>query len=190
MSDNRERPGVPGPDAAQAARRPRRCPVNGPHADADLPAAIRALPRCPVKGAPIPFSSGTNAEGAGRFGINDHLAVMFCVIGGLCGICGTKLDGEAAFLVRDTRPIDLAALSFADPPNHEACALWATRLCPRIAASDASGRGWLIIACESWSPGPPPDGSKGLVGFAPGPVKRIRVLAYDGGKLAEREVIS
>jgi hypothetical protein len=191
MSDNRRlRPCGPGRDPARAAAPPH--PAAGRHIDAGLPAVIKSLPRCPVKGAPIPFSSGTDDQGAGRFGINDPMATMICVIGGLCGICGTKLDGEAAFLVIDTRPVDPAVLIFADPPNHESCAEWAMRLCPFISRpdgvrSDGTGKpGWLIVVAGSWSPVPPPPGSKGLVGFIPGPVERIRAFAYDErGKLTE-----
>lgn len=162
------------------------------HTGANVPDAIKALPRCPVKGAPIPFSSGTDADGAGQFGRNDLLATMMCAVGRLCGVCGTKLGDEVAFLVIDHRPVNPALLVFADPPNHESCAEWATRLCPRIASRDrtrwhgATEPGWLIIVVSSWSAGPPPEGSKGLVGFVPGPVERIRRFAYgDGDKLAE-----
>ena len=151
---------------------------------------MTALPVCPVRGLPIPFSSGTDPEtGAGQFGRNDPLAVMLCAARGLCGICGNPVGDNVVFLVRDTRPMDLFALVFADPPNHEACAERAMRLCPRIRGPRPGERGWLLIVADSCTPGPPPEGANGLVGFTPGTVMQIRVFAYgEAGRLAEAGV--
>jgi hypothetical protein len=145
------------------------------------------LPVCAARGLPVPFSSGTDADGRGQYGVNDHLPTLLCAAKGLCGICGEPLEDDAVFLVRDSRPMDLFALVFADPPNHEACAEQAMRMCPHIRdqGADAGRRGWLLIIAGSYSPGPPPEGSSGLVGFVPGDVVQIRVFAYSGGTLAE-----
>ena len=159
--------------------------MTSPHTGADPADAIGRLPRCAVTGLPVPFSSGTNPEGAGQFGVNDPIGVMLCAARGLCGICGEPLGDDAVFLVRDRRPMDLFALVFADPPNHETCAERAMRLCPRIRDQQPGVRGWLLIIAEGCAPGPPPDGANGLVGFRPGPVAAIRIFAYQGGRLAE-----
>ena len=159
--------------------------MTGPHAGADGADAIGRLPRCAVTGLPVPFSSGVEPDGAGQFGRNDLLAVMLCAARNLCGVCGEPLGDDAVFLVRDRRPFDLFALVFADPPNHEACAGRAMRLCPRIREQQSGVRGWLVITAEGCTAGPAPSGSTGLVGFVPGWVRQIRVFAYDGDKLTE-----
>lgn len=142
------------------------------------PEPIRELARCARTGLPVPFSSGTDGDGAGRFGINDPLATMMCAAGRLCGTCGRAITGEATFLIPDW-PLDLGeGLAFADPPNHEACADDAMSLCPHIARAQAATRsdgtpkpdGWMLLT----------------VGFYAGPPVRLRRLAYDAaGRLQE-----
>jgi hypothetical protein len=40
------------------------------------PEAVQGLPECPVRGLPIPVSSGRDpGTGAGRFGVNDPVAI-------------------------------------------------------------------------------------------------------------------
>jgi hypothetical protein len=145
-----------------------------------VPAALARLPVCPVRHLPIPYSSGRDESGAGRFGVNDCLAKMACGVLHLCGICGEPLAGDLVFLTADPG-VPLHQPVFPDPPNHEACADAALQWCPRIARPGP--RGWLMWITGSYDLVP---GRKALLDFRPGPAARIRRFAYDqDGRLAE-----
>lgn len=152
-----------------------------PHAH--WPACVAGLPVCPVRGLPVPYSSGTDpGTGAGKFGANDLMAKMACAIGGLCGVCGQPLgDGQIVFIAVAK---DFAAMRdpvFGDPPNHEVCADAAMALCPHIARPGRGKPGWVLVTCAGYDVEP----GGLLVAFRPGPVTSIRRFAYDRGALAE-----
>ena len=145
------------------------------------PAALAGLPVCPRRGLPVPFSSGRDEDGTGRFGRNDPLAKLLCGIGRRCGVCGGPLgDGEIVFLVLN-RGVPLRQPVFPDPANHEPCAEAAMALCPYIARPKVPGRdgdpkpGWLIWVTRSYELVP---GRNAAADFLPGPPVRIRRFRY------------
>lgn len=145
------------------------------------PPQIQQLPRCPVRGLPVPHSSGFDEDGTGQFGINDPMLKLICGMGRLCGICGRPLgDGEIVFLVADRGP--LASPVFTDPASHEDCAEASLQLCPAIARPGTED-GWQMWVTGSFAMVP---GRNALLAFRPGPAARIRRFGYDGrGRLAE-----
>jgi hypothetical protein len=147
---------------------------------APWPAEVAHLPVCPVRGLPIPYSSGCDADGAGQFGRNDPVAKLACGVRRLCGVCGRTLgDGEIVFLVADSGRVPSSPV-FPDPPNHQACATAAMGLCPRIARPGRHG--WLWWITDSYELVP---GRRSLADFLPGPAIRITRFAYAGGQLRE-----
>lgn len=139
-------------------------------------AFLAHLPVCRKWRLPVPYSSGTDATGAGQFGINDPAAKLACGVRRLCGICGQALDGEIVFLVADAG-VPLRRPVFPDPGNHERCAVEATVLCPHIARRGRSSPpGWLMWVTTSYELVP---GRKALADFLPGPALRLRLFAYD-----------
>jgi hypothetical protein len=152
------------------------------------PACLAHLPVCPVRGLPIPASSGRDGAGAGRFGINDPLAKLACALGRRCGVCGLPLDGPVVFLALD-RGADPARLDFGDPGMHESCAAVSMMLCPYIAKArvpsrvrDEAGKpGWVWVAAAGYEVVPGP----ALVGFRPFGVLAIRRFTYGPTGLAE-----
>jgi hypothetical protein len=139
-----------------------------------VPPGLAHLPVCPVRGLPIPYSSGRDPAGTGRFGVNDPAAKLACGLLRLCGVCGRPLGGgEIVFLAQAAqvphRPV------FTDPPMHEACAGAAMSLCPRIARPRAAGRPWLMWVTTAYELVP---GRKAAADFRPGPFTRLRLFTY------------
>jgi hypothetical protein len=160
---------------------------------------VAALPRCPVRGLPIPVSSGRDTgTGAARFGRNDPAAKLACALGELCGICGDPLAGEPmVFFAVDTFPpdVDPGRLLFPDPPNHAGCLADAMGLCPFITAQrmprrarPADGKdGWLMLTCGGYElrPGRPP---AVLFTFKPRRIETVRRFSYSAdGALTEED---
>jgi hypothetical protein len=153
-------------------------------------AAIRTLPVCPVRGLPIPVSSGRNPDGSGRFGENDTLAKLTCGATRRCGICGRELGEEVTFLGIESGA-RLTPPAFGDPGMHELCAEASLQLCPFIARARVPGRhgqrpkdGWLMWITSSYEL--VPGRGTSLISFLPGPAVRIRRFTYDGsGRLRE-----
>jgi hypothetical protein len=146
------------------------------------PACVARLPVCPVVGLPVPFSSGVDACGRGRFGRNDPLAKLTCGLARRCGICGEEFDGaDMVFLVAD-RP--MADPVFTDPPSHEWCAEASLTLCPRIVnGRTAAAPAWQMWVTGSYELVP---GRRAVVDFKPGPPLRIRRFTYNrAGRLRE-----
>lgn len=83
----------------------------------------------PAKGLPIPFAAET-AEGTADFSAIQGAKTLACATRRLCGVCGEKLDYWIVFL---GGPQAAVALTYTDPPMHEACAEASTVLCPHIA---------------------------------------------------------
>lgn len=160
-----------------------------------LPARIAALPKCPRRGLPVPFSSGLNGDGTGRFGTNDTALKLVCAIAGLCSVCAEPIgDGEPhVFLAADLNAGEAARLLFTDPPAHEDCAAASLSLCPYIASARVPSRhhpgagkpGWLWLAAAGYElgPGQPPGVS---FTFRPVPPLVVRRFSYTAaGTLAE-----
>lgn len=146
------------------------------------PERIRRLPRCTRTGLPVPFSSGVDEHGAGRFGVNDPMAKLACAMGRRCGICGDPFEpGEdLVFLVAD-RPLSRPV--FPDPPSHEDCAEASLELCTHIANPRLSPvPAWQMWVTGSYEPVP---GRVAMIDFLPGPATRVRRFTYGGGTLTE-----
>lgn len=157
------------------------------------PAAWDGLPVCPARRLPVPFSSGVNPDGTGRFGVNDAGLKLACALAEWCSVCGLSLDGHGpmVFLAID-HGADPARLLFTDPPAHEACAAASLGWCPFIAMERVPSRrrapgakpGWLWLAAAAYemAPGRPPGV---LFTFRPVPPVTVRRFAYHAGRLAE-----
>jgi len=152
------------------------------------PDEVAHLEVCPVRGLPIPASSGRDDAGKGRFGVNDPLAKLACALGRRCGVCGQPLNGPVVFLALD-RGADPAGLNFGDPGMHESCAAASMVLCPYIAKArvpsrvrdEAAKPGWAWVAAAGYKVVPGP----ALVGFRPVAVLAIRRFTYGPTGLAE-----
>lgn len=101
----------------------RTCPV---------PPAVAALPVCPKRKLPIPFSAFVNDDGTGDFTLTDPERVEECHRYGLCGVCGHPNGYYLAFL-GGPRSATPGRGGYTDPPMHEECAEAAISLCPYIA---------------------------------------------------------
>lgn len=103
-----------------------------------LPSALAERPVDDEHGLPIPFvyeyEDGTHDFGA----INRRRSIQ-CALSRLCGMCGTSLEYDIAFL---GGPKAAETRAFTDPPMHVGCAEAALALCPHIAdhATPRSGR--------------------------------------------------
>lgn len=160
------------------------------------PAALAHLPVCPVRGLPIPASSGRDPRtGQGRFGVNDPLAKLACGLGRACGVCGRPLGGTMIVFLSADHGQDPAGLAFSDPGMHEPCAGASLALCPYIQHQQVPGRtrpepaqgkpGWLWAASLSYDLTLAPPGSPALIAFRPGPLLAVRRFRYSRGRLAE-----
>ena len=149
------------------------------------PAARGGLDVCPVRGLPIPASSGRDpATGAGKFGVNDPLAKLVCGMGRRCGVCGGPLGAEVVFLAAD-RGGDPARLDFSDPGMDGPCAKAAMDACPHIARGRPGKPGWVWVTAAGYQLVPGQGGA--LVGFRPDPPPlAILRFGYEAGRLVER----
>lgn len=104
---------------------PARCPVA---------AAVAALPVCPKRKLPIPFSAARDDKRpeVGMFTVADPVKVEQCHRYRLCGVCGGGLGYWIAF-VGGSGSASPGTGAYQDPPMHEECAEAAMRLCPYIA---------------------------------------------------------
>jgi hypothetical protein len=157
----------------------------------EWPEAVAGLPVCPVRGLPMPVSSGRDrGTGAGRFGVNDPVAKLACGLCRACGVCGRALTAMIVFLAVDYGA-DPDRLVFSDPGMHEPCAEASMALCPFIQRERVPHRdgartgkpGWLWVASPSYQL--VPGRGAALVAFRPGPVEAVRRFRYVGGRLAE-----
>jgi hypothetical protein len=146
------------------------------------PAAIADLPVCPVRHLPVPYSSGRNPDGTGRFSVNDPDAKLACALAEWCGVCGRPLDGGDMVFVAALADVPVRPV-FPDPPSHLACAGWSMTVCPAITRGAGTVPGWLMWITTTYELIP---GRRALFDFRPGPATRLRQFTYDDdGRLRE-----
>jgi hypothetical protein len=127
-----------------------------------LPKQLRTRPR-DARGYPIPFIVVIDRRRQPQFTINDSTRVTACRTRSLCGICGKRLDKDLWF-VGGARCFLHPRGAFVDPPSHYACAEYALRVCPFLAAPSYAKR----IDDRKLPPGGLPDGmALGRVDFMP-----------------------
>lgn len=93
------------------------------------PPAIMTL-RTDERGYPIPKFAAI-IDGKPDFRVLDRDALIRCIKGRLCAICGTKMNRQCAFV---GGPISMQHRQFTDGPMHYACAKYALQVCPMLAA--------------------------------------------------------
>jgi hypothetical protein len=99
-----------------------------PGVPAGLPPALAERPLDEEHGLPIPFVYEYD-DGSHDFGVINRRRSIQCALSRLCGMCGTSLEYDIAFL---GGPKAAESRSFTDPPMHVACAEVAIELCPQL----------------------------------------------------------
>lgn len=79
---------------------------------------IESLNRPVVDGARLPFACVDDADG-GRHDVIIKARAIRCALSRVCGVCGLPLGRPVAFVGSDQ---EAAAVEFAFPPCHAACA--------------------------------------------------------------------
>lgn len=103
-----------------------------------LPKQMRTRPRDP-RGYPIPFVVLIDRSGQPQFTINDVRRTSACINRKLCSICGKRFD-DGMWFVGGSRCFTHEHGAFIDPPMHHACAEYALRVCPFLAAPSYAKR--------------------------------------------------
>jgi hypothetical protein len=98
-----------------------------------LPAGLAARPLDDEHGLPIPFVNEFD-DGSHDFGAINRRRSIQCALSRLCGMCGTSLEYDIAFLGGSKAAENR---SFTDPPMHVGCAEAALALCPHLARHTA-----------------------------------------------------
>jgi len=111
-----------------------RLPMNTPPALSDLPADLADRPFDPEFGLPIPFVNEFD-DGSYEFGAINRRRSIQCALSRLCGMCGTSLEYDIAFL---GGPKAAESRAYTDPPMHVSCAEAALALCPHLARHTTS----------------------------------------------------
>src|SRR3954447_7484210 len=109
-----------------------RAPMNRPPSaglPAGLPPTLADRPVDDEYGLPIPFVYAYD-DGTHDFGAINRRRSIQCALSRLCGMCGTSLEYDIAFL---GGPKAAESRSYTDPPMHVGCAEAALRLCPHLA---------------------------------------------------------
>jgi hypothetical protein len=83
---------------------------------------------------PIPFVNEFD-DGSYEFGVINRRRSIQCALSRLCGMCGTSLEYDIAFL---GGPKAAESRAYTDPPMHVACAEAALTLCPHLARHTTS----------------------------------------------------
>lgn len=94
-----------------------------------LPPRLAARPLDDEYGLPIPFVNSFD-DGSHDFGAINRRKSIQCALSRLCGMCGTSLEYDIAFL---GGPKAAESRSYTDPPMHVDCAEAALDLCPHLA---------------------------------------------------------
>lgn len=102
--------------------------------DIPVPKLLQSRPR-DERGYIITYVTFINpATKKPDFRIVDAIKVLRCIEERLCGICGTSLGKLCVFI---GGPESVANRCFSDPPMHEECARYASKVCPYLANSKA-----------------------------------------------------
>jgi hypothetical protein len=103
--------------------------MNQPTPRVALPARLANRPFDDEFGLPIPFVYAFD-DGTHDFGAINRRRSIQCALSRLCGMCGTSLEYDIAFL---GGPKAAESRSYTDPPMHVNCAEAALDLCPHLA---------------------------------------------------------
>lgn len=103
-----------------------------------IPMRLRSRPK-DSRGYPIPFIVLIDRAGNPQFTINDIRRVSDCQTKHLCGLCGRRFD-DGQWFIGGARCFMHPHGAFVDPPNHHACAEYALRVCPFLAAPSYAKR--------------------------------------------------
>ena len=95
---------------------------------AGLPPTLAERPVDDEYGLPIPFVYAYD-DGTHDFGAINRRRSIQCALSRLCGMCGTSLEYDIAFL---GGPKAAESRSYTDPPMHVGCAEAALQLCPHL----------------------------------------------------------
>src|SRR3954447_26510248 len=106
--------------------------MNPPTPRVAIPARLADRPFDDEYGLPIPFVNSFD-DGSHDFGAINRRRSIQCALSRLCGMCGTSLEYDIAFL---GGPKAVESRSFTDPPMHVSCAEAALDLCPHLARHD------------------------------------------------------
>jgi hypothetical protein len=105
--------------------------------DIEVPPALRGRPRW--NGYIVPWIQYVDPAGRPDFRVLDVLKHTEALMERLCGLCGRPIrTNEWVVFIGGEKAI--ASRSFIDPGMHEACALYATKVCPYLAQADATHR--------------------------------------------------
>jgi hypothetical protein len=107
--------------------------MTAPLSPSDLPPDLADRPYDAELGLPIPFVNEFD-DGSHDFGAINRRRSIQCALSRLCGMCGTSLEYDIAFL---GGPKAAESRSYTDPPMHVACAEAALVLCPHLARHTA-----------------------------------------------------
>lgn len=97
-----------------------------------MPPAIAARPRT-AEGYPIPFVNLVDKSTGPDLRVLDGARVLICLQQKRCAICGGLLQREKVFI---GGPACVENRLFADPAMHEACARYASLVCPYLATQN------------------------------------------------------
>lgn len=171
----------------------------------DLPPAVAALPVCPKRKLPIPYSASVTPEGIAEFTVLDPVRKVEIAEKRLCGICSLPLGYWFVFL-GDEHSLDPGGY-FIDPPMHEDCAeASAFQLCPFIGIEAVPRRppnpgdlvlgeadvvqampkaDWVMAVTRSYRTGWEPTKDGLVLVFRAAPPKRVRRFTYVDGWLTD-----
>jgi hypothetical protein len=103
------------------------------HKGSGMAVMTEGIAKLPMhNGYPVPFIAYRGPMNRPEFAINDNRMVMQAILGGLCAICGEKLNKDA-FLLGGIRSALDPRGCYRDPPMHQKCAEYALRVCPWLA---------------------------------------------------------
>ncbi len=91
-----------------------------------VPARIAGLPKCPVRGIPIPWFVPW-IDGKPEFRVADSGKRVEAVRQKKCWVCGDYLGKRLAFIIG---PMCAVNRTTAEPPTHRECAEYSVRACP------------------------------------------------------------
>jgi hypothetical protein len=97
-----------------------------------IPRALRQRPRW--RDLPIPFATFVGSDNEPDFKVVDETKRLLCIERNLCGLCGEPLKKPIVFIGGVNC---CECRTFFDPGMHEECAIYAVKVCPYLANSDA-----------------------------------------------------